>query len=478
MAVSQARDLGLPIINLLRLKGVPILQQLHLEERLLRISSDNWCIINDGTIDPTIVMGTSGKPKELLEIESVLRDDIPVVRRFTGGGTVIVDQGTVFVTFICNKDAVSGLQSYPQPIMSWSSLLYKKVFQGIGDFNLRENDYVLSNRKFGGNAQSITKNRWVHHTSFLWDYEISNMGYLKLPKRAPEYRQAAITLDGTNPLSCIARVNQYFLVHHTLEGSKVGLALITKIIDRGFHVFLDFSLYYDDVLGSLRDALPFRLLIKKALALTTTTLTCFITRRQLNRIVPAMSTVILTGTMPSQKMKTLDFTLLSLKMSTLHHTVTSLNPAMFTRTVPVGIRHSTTTVSIVFRFFPFLHGRRTVAIKQNLRFDHDGPRMLRYLEMFTHNVPVRTKTLYDDLARDHLEFICRMKDYFISRSDFIDRTIEAVGSQFLLKSSELEGVQCSLASKFEPSSGLLTRQELDRAVFESSPRPLTASRSI
>ncbi|KAL6493613.1 hypothetical protein OROGR_032392 [Orobanche gracilis] len=428
MAVSQARDLGLPIINLLRLKGVPILQQLHLEERLLRISSDNWCIINDGTIDPTIVMGISGKPKELLEIESVLRDDIPVVRRFTGGGTVIVDQGTVFVTFICNKDAVSGLQSYPQPIMSWSSLLYKKVFQGIGDFNLREN--------------------------------------------------AAITLDGTNPLSCIARVNQYFLVHHTLEGSKVGLALITKIIDRGFHVFLDFSLCYDDVLGSLRDALPFRLLIKKALALTTTTLTCFITRRQLNRIVPAMSTVILTGTMPSQKMKTLDFTLLSLKMSTLHHTVTSLNPAMFTRTVPVGIRHSTTTVSIVFRFFPFLHGRRTVAIKQNLRFDHDGPRMLRYLEMFTHNVPVRTKTLYDDLARDHLEFICRMKDYFISRSDFIDRTIEAVGSQFLLKSSEIEGVQYSLASKFEPSSGLLTGQELDRAVFESSPRPLTASRSI
>jgi lipoate-protein ligase A len=49
-------------------------------------------------------------------------------------------------------------------------------------------DYAFSHRKFGGNAQSITKNRWVHHTSFLWDYDVKNMDYLKIPKRAPEYR--------------------------------------------------------------------------------------------------------------------------------------------------------------------------------------------------------------------------------------------------------------------------------------------------
>ncbi|XP_057768164.1 uncharacterized protein LOC130988357 isoform X2 [Salvia miltiorrhiza] len=165
MAASQARNAGLPIINFLRLKGVSILQQLHLEERLLRTSSENWCIIKDGTTRPTIVMGVSGKPKELLETDAVLRDEIPVIRRFTGGGTVIVDQGTIFVSFICNKDAIPGLQSYPRPIMSWSSLIYKNMFQGIGEFGLRENDYVLGNRKFGGNAQSITKNR--NHVEFI-----------------------------------------------------------------------------------------------------------------------------------------------------------------------------------------------------------------------------------------------------------------------------------------------------------------------
>ncbi|KAK1373366.1 BPL/LPL catalytic domain-containing protein [Heracleum sosnowskyi] len=192
---ASSRTIGVPLMKLIKLNGVPILQQLHLEERLLRTSTDNWCIINDGTNIPNIVMGVSGKPAELLEVDSVLRDKVPVIRRFTGGGTVIVDTGTIFVTFICNKDDVPAVQSYPRPIMSWSSILYSKVFEGVGDFILRENDYAFGSRKFGGNAQSITKNRWIHHTSFLWDYEINNMAYLKLPKRAPEYRLARNHLD-------------------------------------------------------------------------------------------------------------------------------------------------------------------------------------------------------------------------------------------------------------------------------------------
>jgi len=49
-------------------------------------------------------------------------------------------------------------------------------------------DYVLGQRKFGGNAQAISKDRWLHHTSFLWDYEQHHMELLKHPSRTPEYR--------------------------------------------------------------------------------------------------------------------------------------------------------------------------------------------------------------------------------------------------------------------------------------------------
>ncbi|CAH9092630.1 unnamed protein product [Cuscuta europaea] len=94
-------------------------------------------------------MGVSGKPTELIEVNSVLQDKVPVIKRFTGGGTVIVDHGTIFATFICNKGAVPHVKPYPQPIMSWSSLLYGNVFQGIGEFALREN----GKRAFGLHMQ-------------------------------------------------------------------------------------------------------------------------------------------------------------------------------------------------------------------------------------------------------------------------------------------------------------------------------------
>lgn len=57
---GRAREAGVPLMNLVRLRGLPILEQLHVEERLLRTSSDNWCLINDGTSSPAIVMGLSG----------------------------------------------------------------------------------------------------------------------------------------------------------------------------------------------------------------------------------------------------------------------------------------------------------------------------------------------------------------------------------------------------------------------------------
>lgn len=49
-------------------------------------------------------------------------------------------------------------------------------------------DYVFGSRKFGGNAQAISRDRWLHHTSFLWDYNSQLMGLLKHPPRTPEYR--------------------------------------------------------------------------------------------------------------------------------------------------------------------------------------------------------------------------------------------------------------------------------------------------
>lgn len=188
MASLQPKAWLPPAINLIRLHSFPILHQLMLEERLLRTTSDNWCILNDGTHPPSIVMGISGLPQTLLQLRKVVQDQVPVIKRFSGGGTVIVDDGTLFVTLICSRGAVQGIQPFPRPIMHWTEKFYKPIFKWNSEFQLREHDYVFGELKFGGNAQSIIKDRWLHHTSFLWDYKDSRMAYLKLPNRAPSYR--------------------------------------------------------------------------------------------------------------------------------------------------------------------------------------------------------------------------------------------------------------------------------------------------
>jgi lipoate-protein ligase A len=79
--------------------------------------------------------------------------------------------------------------------MEWTAKLYGPVFGRLKSpqtaaFELKENDYVFGQLKFGGNAQSIVKDRWLHHTSFLWDFQSRHMEYLAMPEKRPEYRQS------------------------------------------------------------------------------------------------------------------------------------------------------------------------------------------------------------------------------------------------------------------------------------------------
>jgi lipoate---protein ligase len=173
------------MIHLIELQNVPIFEQLQLEEALLRTDTRNFCITNYGS-PKAIVMGISGISENLLHIPLVQRDKIPVIRRFSGGGTVIVDEETLFITFIFSKQAID-VSPFPESIMRWSANLYKDSWK-IPGFDLLENDYVIRDKKCGGNAQYIQKDRWLHHTSFLWDYKEENMAYLQLPSKRPKYR--------------------------------------------------------------------------------------------------------------------------------------------------------------------------------------------------------------------------------------------------------------------------------------------------
>ncbi len=185
-------------MKILHLKNYPIFKQLQLEEALLRLDNSNYCIINEGS-PPAIVMGISGKADELIDHEKLSASPIPVIKRFSGGGTVVVDQETIFISFLCQKE-LHDFAPYPEPIMKWTEGIYKEAFN-LPDFHLRENDYVIGERKCGGNAQYLRKERWLHHTTFLWSYQTALMDLLLHPKKTPQYREQRSHADFLTCLS-------------------------------------------------------------------------------------------------------------------------------------------------------------------------------------------------------------------------------------------------------------------------------------
>lgn len=201
MSLSQPANL----VQLVRTSGLCILRQLRLEEKLLRSpGAGNWCLLNDGTPDRSVVLGISGKPHQLVDVRRALDDGVRVIKRFSGGGTVIVDRDTQFVTLVMNAAAVPDLALFPRQIMEWTGTLYggrpHGVFADMPGWQLRENDYVIGERKVGGNAQSISKDRWLHHTSFLWDFREETMKYLTNPAKQPRYRANRSHSDFLAPL--------------------------------------------------------------------------------------------------------------------------------------------------------------------------------------------------------------------------------------------------------------------------------------
>lgn len=162
-------------VKYLSFRGLSIFDQLCLEELLLRQTMNNYYLFNTESKSlktASIVLGLSGNINDLVNIPLAKRDNIELIRRYTGGGTVIVDDDTVFSTFIMNTEH-AGCKPYPRDIMTWSETIFHPIFSKFTDksspFALRENDYVLGDNKV--NKSNININSVVKLIVLLYRLE-------------------------------------------------------------------------------------------------------------------------------------------------------------------------------------------------------------------------------------------------------------------------------------------------------------------
>lgn len=139
------------------------------EEYLLRNTKEEYFIV--GINDPSVIIGKHQVAHREADTEFVLENNIPVIRRISGGGTVYHDRGNINFSFILRS--APGRQvdfgKYLQPVIEF--LTSENISAEFGG----KNDLRSDGFKISGNAEHIFRERVLHHGTLLIHADIDTM---------------------------------------------------------------------------------------------------------------------------------------------------------------------------------------------------------------------------------------------------------------------------------------------------------------
>jgi lipoate-protein ligase A len=138
-----------------------------------------------------VVVGYANKVDVEVNRAACASEGIPILRRCSGGGTVLQGPGCLNYTLILNIGKSPSLQTIPetncfvmnQQKVAMQTLLKEKVeIQG-------HTDLVLSDLKFSGNAQRRKREFLIFHGTFLLNFDLRLVeDLLRMPSKEPAYR--------------------------------------------------------------------------------------------------------------------------------------------------------------------------------------------------------------------------------------------------------------------------------------------------
>jgi lipoate---protein ligase len=138
-----------------------------------------------------VVLGASRSIRKDVLVEVCQADGVPILRRSSGGGTVVVGPGVLNVAFVLPETLAPGLWAVDAAHRYVLERLAGSIVragqpvttEGLGDL-------AIGGRKCGGSAQRRLKHWFMVHCSILYQVPVERVArYLALPDRQPDYRR-------------------------------------------------------------------------------------------------------------------------------------------------------------------------------------------------------------------------------------------------------------------------------------------------
>jgi lipoate-protein ligase A len=126
-----------------------------------------------------VVLGASGTRDEVI-------DDVPVLRRDSGGGAVVIGPGCLNYAVILDLERRSALRDVSA---SYGAIL-TRVARATGvAAHVDGTDLTFDGRKFGGCSQRRLRRALLHHGTLLYDFDLQLITrHLREPARRPAHR--------------------------------------------------------------------------------------------------------------------------------------------------------------------------------------------------------------------------------------------------------------------------------------------------
>ena len=142
-----------------------------------------------------IVMGAGGKAEQDVFAERAEIDQVPVLRRRGGGGTVVLSPGQVVLALVTEVSSPFQNITYFRAVNHWFRLALQDLgVSGVEDRGI--SDLAIGDKKILGTSLYRRRKILFYQGSLLVDNDLSLFDcYLRFPSRVPDYREGRSHLE-------------------------------------------------------------------------------------------------------------------------------------------------------------------------------------------------------------------------------------------------------------------------------------------